>query len=183
VTRAQELKATIEGLIAQADEWLEGEGVEQDKKRFDLYADCRYYLQNIQIPCRFELEELEDGSSAFLRGRFEEAHRQRYNFDLPESPLEIATVRVVGRGTIKGVSLLESEDGAGEDASDAITRKEQVYFDGGWKETPIYDRTELRPGNAVAGPAVVVQDDTTTVIEPGFKGAVDSFGNILIEEA
>jgi N-methylhydantoinase A len=58
-----------------------------------------------------------------------------------------------------------------------------VYFDGGWKETPIYDRTELRPGNAVAGPAVVVQDDTTTVIEPGFKGAVDSFGNILIEEA
>jgi N-methylhydantoinase A len=182
-TRAQELKATIEGLIAQADEWLEGEGVEQDKKRFDLYADCRYYLQNIQIPCRFELEELEDGSSAFLRGRFEEAHRQRYNFDLPDSPLEIATVRVVGRGTIKGVSLLESEDGAGEDASGAITRKEQVYFDGGWKETPIYDRGELRPGNAVAGPAVVVQDDTTTVIEPGYRGAVDSFGNILIEEA
>ena len=112
-----ELKATIEGLIAQADEWLEGEGVAEDNKRFDLYADCRYYLQNIQIPCPFELEELEDGSSAFLRGRFEEAHRQRYNFDLPDSPLEIATVRVVGRGTIKGVSLLESEDGAGEDAS------------------------------------------------------------------
>jgi N-methylhydantoinase A len=62
-------------------------------------------------------------------------------------------------------------------------RKEQVYFDGGWKETPIYDRGELRPGNAVAGPAVVVQDDTTTVIEPGYRGAVDSFGNILIEEA
>ena len=182
-TQAQDLRETIEGLIAQADEWLEGEGVKEQKKQFDLYADCRYYLQNIQIPCRFELEELEDGSSAFLRGRFEEAHRQRYNFDLPESPLEIATVRVVGRGKIKGVSLLESEDGAGEDASGAITRKEQVYFDGGWKETPIYDRTELRPGNAVAGPAVVVQDDTTTVIEPGFKGAVDSFGNILIEEA
>src|SRR5215213_2699700 len=112
-TPAQELKATIEGLIAQADEWLEGEGVSEEDKRFDLYADCRYYLQNVQIPCRFELEELGDGSSAFLRGRFEEAHRQRYNFDLPDSPLEIATVRVVGRGTIKGVSLLESEDGAG----------------------------------------------------------------------
>src|ERR687884_186044 len=129
-TRAQELKATIEGLIAQADEWLEGEGVAEDKKRFDLYADCRSYLQNIQIPCRFELEELEDGSSAFLRGRFEEAHRQRYNFDLPDSPLEIATVRVVGRGTIRGVSLLESEDGAGEDASGAVTRREQIFFDG-----------------------------------------------------
>ena len=182
-TPASELKTTVEGLIAQADEWLDGEGVREEDKRFDLYADCRYHLQNIQIPCRFELEELTGEDSTFLRGRFEEAHRQRYNFELPDSPLEIATVRVVGRGTIKGVGLLESEDGAGEDASSAITRKEQVYFDGGWKETPIYDRGELRPGNAVAGPAVVAQDDTTTVIEPGYRGTVDSFGNILIEEA
>ena len=36
-------------------------------------------------------------------------HRQSYDFDLPDSPLEIATVLVVGRATIKGVSLLESE--------------------------------------------------------------------------
>ncbi len=182
-TRAGDLKETIEGLITQADEWLDGEGVEEDKKRFDLYADCRYYLQNIQIPCSFGLEELDDGDSAFLRGRFEEAHHQRYNFDLPDSPLEIATVRVVGRGTIRGVSLLESEDGAGEDVSSAVSRNEQVYFDGGWLETPIYDRRKLSPGNTVAGPAVVVQDDTTTVIEPDFAGAVDRFGNILIEEA
>jgi N-methylhydantoinase A len=182
-TPASELKSTVEGLIAQADEWLDGEGVKEEDKRFDLYADCRYHLQNIQIPCRFELEELAGEDSTFLRGRFEEAHRHRYNFELPDSPLEIATVRVVGRGTIRGVSLLESESGAGEDASGAVTRKEQVYFDGGWKETPIYDRGGLRPGNAVAGPAVVVQDDTTTVIEPGYRGTVDSFGNILIEEA
>jgi N-methylhydantoinase A len=182
-TPASELKETIEGLIAQADRWLEGEGVAEDDKRFDLYADCRYYLQNIQIPCAFDLEELREGDSAFLRGRFEEAHRQRYNFDLPDSPLEIATVRVVGRGTIKGVSLLESEDGAGEDSSGAITRHEKVFFDGEWIETPIYDRAKLGSGNMIAGPAVIVQDDTTTVIEPGYAGAVDRFGNILIEEA
>jgi N-methylhydantoinase A len=182
-TPATELKTTVEGLIAQADDWLDGEGVGEEDKRFDLYADCRYHLQNIQIPCRFELEELTGEDSTFLRGRFEEDHRQRYNFELQDSPLEIATVRVVGRGTIKGVSLLESEDGTREDASGAITRKEQVYFGGEWRETPIYDRGELRPGNAVAGPAIVVQDDTTTVIEPGYRGTVDSFGNILIEEA
>ncbi|QYJ14967.1 Acetophenone carboxylase gamma subunit [Rubrobacter xylanophilus DSM 9941] len=182
-TPASELKTTVERLIAQADEWLDGEGVEENEKRFDLYADCRYYLQNIQIPCRFELEELGEGDSSFLRERFEEAHRQRYNFELPDSPLEIATVRVVGRGTIRGVSLVASEDGAGADASEAVLRTEKVYFGGEWVETPIYDRSGLRPGHAVEGPAVVVQDDTTTVIEPGYRGAVDRFGNILIEEA
>jgi N-methylhydantoinase A len=182
-TPASELKATVEGLIAQANEWLEGEGVEESHKRFDLYADCRYYLQNIQIPCRFELDELVGEDSTFLRERFEEAHRQRYNFELPDSPLEIATVRVVGRGTIKGVSLVESENGSGVDASGAVLRTEMVYFGGEWVETPIYDRGGLRPGNAVEGPAIVQQDDTTTVIEPGYRGAVDSFGNIRIEEA
>ena len=182
-TPASELKATVEGLIAGADEWLDGEGVGEEDKRFDLYADCRYHLQNIQIPCRFELEELTREDSAFLRGRFEEAHRQRYNFELPDSPLEIATVRVVGRGTIKGVSLVESEDGASEDGSGPIRRKERVYFGGEWVETPVHDRGGLRPGDNVDGPAIVVQDDTTTVIEPGYRGAVDRFGNILIEEA
>jgi N-methylhydantoinase A len=180
-TPVSELKETIEGLVSQANDWLDGEGVSGENKRFDLYADCRYYLQNIQIPCRFELGELTGEDSSFLRARFEEAHRQRYNFELPDSPLEIATVRVVGRGTIKGVSLVESENGAREES--AVLRNEQIYFNGGWRETPIYDRGRLRPGDAVEGPAVVVQDDTTTVIEPGYKGAVDRFGNILIEEA
>ncbi|MBX6764832.1 MAG: hydantoinase/oxoprolinase family protein, partial [Rubrobacteraceae bacterium] len=129
------------------------------------------------------LDELSGEDSTFLRERFEEAHRQRYNFELPDSPLEIATVRVVGRGTIKGVSLVASEDGAGTDASEAVLRTEKVYFGGEWLKTPIYERSRLRPGHAVGGPAVVVQDDTTTVIEPGYRGAVDRFGNILIEEA
>jgi N-methylhydantoinase A len=182
-TPASELKTTIEGLIAEADEWLDGEGVGEEDKRFDLYADCRYHLQNIQIPCRFELKELTGEDSTFLRSRFEEAHRQRYNFELPDSPLEIATVRVVGRGTIKGVSLVESENGASEDGSGPVLRNERVYFGGEWVETPVHDRGGLRPGDKVDGPAIVVQDDTTTVIEPGYRGAVDRFGNIRIEEA
>jgi N-methylhydantoinase A len=182
-TPASEMRERVEALIAEADEWLTGEGVEEEKRQFDLYADCRYYLQNIQIPCRFDLNELRDGDSAFLRGRFEEAHHQRYNFELPDSPLEIATVRVVGRGTIRGVSLVESEDGAGEDASGAVLRNEKVFFGGEWMEAPIYERAMLRPGNAVPGPAIVAQDDTTTVIEPGYQGSVDRYGNILIEEA
>ena len=179
-TPAPDLKARIEDLMEGAGEWLDGEGVAEADKRFDLYADCRYHLQNIQIPCRFELDEVVGEDSTFLRGRFEDAHRQRYNFDLPDSPLEIATIRVIGRGTIKGVSLVESENGGGPDPSGAVMREEQVYF-GGWAETPVYDRNELRAGNVLEGPAIIQQDDTTTVLEPGYKGSVDRFGNILIE--
>ncbi|MDI3340867.1 MAG: hydantoinase/oxoprolinase family protein, partial [Sphaerobacter sp.] len=184
-TPAEALRATVERLIAQADAWLDSEGVAAHQKRFDLYADCRYYLQNIQVPCRFTLDELVDGGPCtFLRAGFEQAHRQRYQFDLPDSPLEIATIRVVGRGTITGVSLVEPpERAAGPDAAAAILRHGRVYFHGAWVATPIYQRARLRPGHVLVGPAVVVQHDTTTVIEPGYQGSVDRFGNILIEEA
>src|ERR687893_512390 len=173
-TPASELKGAVEGLISQADEWLAGEGVDEDQRRFDLYADCRHYLQKIQIPLHFEIDELSGEDSTFLRDRFEDAHSQRYNFELPDSPLEIATVRVIGRGTIKGVTLTESANGA--DGTEAVIRTERAFF-GGWVENPILDRNKLRPGDEIAGPPVVVQDDTTTVIEPGYKGAVDRFGN------
>ncbi len=182
-TPASELEEEVEDLKAEAEAWLEGEGVEEDQRQFDFYADCRYYMQNIQIPCQFTLEEIAGEDCTFLRERFEDEHRRRYNFDLPESPLEMATIRVVGRGKIRGISLQESEDGASPDASGAINRRDDVYFDGEWMETPVYARGKLRPGNNIPGPAIVVQVDTTTVIEPGYKGSVDSYGNILIEEA
>ena len=51
-------------------------------------------------------------TALFIRSRFEDTHKQRYNFELPDSPLEIATLRVVGRGTIAGVTLTESENGS-----------------------------------------------------------------------
>jgi len=181
-TPASELRERMEELEAEAEEWLRGEGVEEDKRQYGLYADCRYYMQNILIPCEFELDEVEGEDCTFLREQFEEKHRQRYSFDLPDSPLEIANIRVVGRSEIQGVSLQESEDGAGTDASDAVDHRNEVYFDGGWRETGIYDRDKLRPGNEISGPAIVVQDDTTTIIERGYRGLVDSYGNILIEE-
>jgi N-methylhydantoinase A len=57
-----------------------------------------------------------------------------------------------------------------------------VYF-GGWKRTPIYDRTALSPGMVFDGPAIIEQADTTSVVEPGMHARVDAFGNILIEVA
>ncbi|MGI8541549.1 MAG: hydantoinase/oxoprolinase family protein [Rubrobacteraceae bacterium] len=181
-TPSSEMRERVESLVAEADEWLAGEGVAEEKRVFDLYADCRYYMQNIQIPCQFALYEIAGEDCAFLRETFEEAHRTRYNFELADSPLEIATIRVIGRGQIKGVSLVEvSGNGHGGDASPSILRTEGVYF-GGWKDTPVYDRAKLHPANVIEGPAIVSQDDATTVIEPGHRGTVDRYGNILIED-
>ena len=53
-------------------------------------------------------------------------------------------------------------------------------FAGESVSTPIYDRERLRPGHRIEGPAIVVQDDSTVVLEPGYAGAVDEYANIII---
>jgi N-methylhydantoinase A len=48
-------------------------------------------------------------------------------------------------------------------------------------QTPVYDRSRLSPGDRLAGPAIVVQMDATTAIPPGWSGAVDASGNMVLE--
>jgi N-methylhydantoinase A len=55
-----------------------------------------------------------------------------------------------------------------------------VRFNGGWLDTPIFDRASLGRGATLAGPAIVEQPDTTVVIDPGATAIVDDLGNLVI---
>ena len=58
-----------------------------------------------------------------------------------------------------------------------------VYFEGSWHDTAVYDRLSLPVDSIVQGPAVLMQSDTTILIEPGLQGRVDSYGNTVVERA
>ena len=175
-TPGEDVLAAVDELIGEAGAWLDAEGVDAGDRAFDVFADCRYYRQDIQIPVALERTALLNGYAARLRGDFEGEHRRRYGFDL-EANVEIATLRVVGRGTSSDVEL---KGAAGGSAELAIDRHERVHFDGEWHDTPIYERTQLAPGHTLAGPAIVEQEDSTSVIEPGWTGTVDDAGNITV---
>jgi N-methylhydantoinase A len=55
-----------------------------------------------------------------------------------------------------------------------------VYFDGSYHDTPIYDRRDLAPGNEIDGPAIVVEDDSTVVVQPAYTATVDRYANLEI---
>ncbi len=175
-TPGEEVLAAVDELIGEAGAWLDAEGVDAGDRVFDVFADCRYYRQDIQIPVALERTALLNGYAARLRGDFEGEHRRRYGFDL-EANVEIATLRVVGRGTSRDVELKAA---AGGSAELAIDHHERVHFDGEWHDTPIYERTQLAPGHVLAGPAIIEQEDSTSVIEPGWTGTVDDAGNITV---
>ena len=178
-TPAEHLHEQLEGLASEADEWLEREGIAKDIRAYEFFADCRYHMQDIQIPCLLELSEVQNGYAGRLREQFEGEHRRRYGFDL-DVPIEIATIRCVGKG--ERPLTLSRDDSNGSSSGDGIDRHEQVFFDGEWHETPIYERSALRAGQVIEGPAVIIQQDTTAVVEPNYSAAVDGYSNLIISE-
>ena len=174
-----DVAAAYDGLREEAVAWLRDEGVDPTDHAFDYYADCRYYRQDIQMSIPVALDALTgERGLAEIKGDFEDRHDRQFGFSL-DAPLEIANLRVIGKGTVQGVELTAEALGD-EDPSAARLATESVYFGDGFHETPVYDREQLRPGNRLAGPAVVIEDDATVVVQPDHVAEIDRFGCIEI---
>lgn len=169
----------LRSLEDEARTWLITEGVDEDDHAFEYSADCRYFRQDIQMSIPVTIEELRDEAGlAEIKNDFEARHNRQFGFSL-DAPLEIANLRVIGRGTLQGVTIEEREL-VDSDPSDAEIESNEVYFDGSHHETPIYDRTELQPGNELVGPAIVTDADSTVVVQPNHTATIDRYGNIEI---
>lgn len=166
----------------EATEWLESEGVGEEAHAFDYFADCRYYRQDIQMSIPVDIEKLrgETGLNE-IKGDFEARHDQQFGFSL-DAPLEIANLRVVGKGEIQGVTI-EQQELRESDASHAEVDTSEVYFDGDYYDTSIYDRTKLDPGNELDGPAILVADDSTIVVQSNHTATVDRYANVEINRS
>jgi N-methylhydantoinase A len=92
----------------------------------------------------------------------------------------IVNYRLVAMG-VRPKPRLESRESSSVDANAARKGGRRVHFkDEGWVKCGVYDRDLLKPGNVVLGPCVVEEWDTTTVVNVGYTGTVDVFGNIIL---
>ncbi|WP_049892010.1 hydantoinase/oxoprolinase family protein [Natronococcus amylolyticus] len=169
----------LHDLKGEAGSWLASEGVDEDAHSFDYFAECRYFRQDIQMSIPVTIDNLRsEAGLAEIKNDFEARHDRQFGFSL-DAPLEIANLRVIGKGTVQGVTI-EEEELTASDPSDAVIDSNDVYFDGDNYETPVYDRARLRPGNEIEGPAVVTDNDSTVVVQPDHRATIDRYGNIEI---
>jgi N-methylhydantoinase A len=93
-----------------------------------------------------------------------------------EIDVEVSVVRVRGRGLQDKPRL--PRPGAG--GSPAARGRRLVHFRAGEVEAAVYDRDTLSPGVTLAGPAIIEQLDSTTVVPAGWSLRVDSYGNLTL---
>jgi N-methylhydantoinase A len=175
----EEVLAILDELEGRAREWMADEGIARSRQGVTFAADMRYHGQGYEIPVPLDLDEVRAGDLAELDERFNALHEQLYGFRMPDTASEIVNLRAIATGDLPKPELPEAEL-EGEDASGAIVEQGEILFAGERRPTPIYDRGALRPGNRFAGPAIVTEFDSTTVVLPGYLAEVDRYSNILI---
>ena len=158
--------------------WLREEGVDEFRQRVSYEADVRYFRQGYEFSLELDPERVGAGALEDLARRFGLAHERIYGFKL-EQPVELVNLRAVGVGAVQKISLPKF-DKEGPNPSAAVVEQHRAYFDGSFASVNVYDRSRLRTGNRVHGPAIIVQMDATTVIHPNHTGEVDEYLNILI---
>jgi N-methylhydantoinase A len=177
----EEILSILGELEGRARAWLQAEGIDQGAQRVRFNVDMRYHGQGYEIPVQVDPERVRREGLEHLSEAFNELHEQLYGFRMSATPAEFINLRAIGSGELPHPDLPVGEMG-GADATGAITDSEhRLLHEREWVSAPIYDRGRLEPGNRIAGPAVVTEFDSTTVVLPGFEAEIDRFYNILIK--
>jgi N-methylhydantoinase A len=121
---------------------------------------------------------------AQLHEQFHAAHTRAYGYDARDDAVELVNVRLTALGVSPKPRLPALPQG-GTDPAEALTGQRPVWFSEttGFTPCPVVDRTRLRWGNVVPGPAVIEEMDATTLVHPGFQATVDQYGTLLLRRS
>jgi N-methylhydantoinase A len=149
---------------------------------FNFAADLRYRGQEHTIPIPVTCPDDLTGSTAVTRQRFDAQHDRRYGHAAPDQSIEIVNLRLV-------VTVARMDDAISrwlstpwEAEHTAPAERRAVVYDDPARplEASIVWRQGLAAGAKIAGPAVIEEPNSTTLVPPGDHAVIDAWGNIVI---
>ena len=157
--------------------WLQQDQGHTGAHRLFYSAEMRYRGQAFELDTPLAAEAVAAADGAAIAEAFHHAHETVYGHADRAAPLQIVSVRLVISGETPKPAMPRHESVA---APAPMVREVPVWLDGQTRQAGLYRRADLRAGHRFAGPAVVTQEDCTTVVPPGFTVAVDEWTNLRI---
>jgi N-methylhydantoinase A len=177
---ADELGSTLDELAEVTRERLRAQGIGVSDLAFTYRADIRYHGQGFELGVDIDRAALTgEAGLAAVAAAFDAEHERLFSF-LLDADHEIVSLTVVATSPLTTIALPELEAGDG-DISGAFVRDTEIFVDGARQTAGLYDRTLLRAGDVVTGPAIVVEMDSTALVLPGHAATVHPSGALLIE--
>jgi N-methylhydantoinase A len=179
------LRDHLSHLMAEATAWFVKEEIKRSDRALYLSFDMRYVGQNFELPVAVgsatsgKVPTLIDVDR--MRTRFYAVHDQFYGFHNESDEVEIVNIRLTASAATTRLNAIKAEKVKSRPAP--VENRPAWFSDSRPSRTPVYDRTELRAGQEISGPAIIEQFDSTTVLYPKDRLVVDSALNLLIEVA
>ena len=190
-TAPQRLTTADWELINRLFQEMEGEGrrilrtagVPEAQITVRRSAEMRYSGQGHEVDVQIPPGALSAASLATITESFEAAYRLLYSRTPMGVPLEALNWRAVVSGPAPDLTITAGLAAAA--AAPAAKKHRAAYFAeaGGYVDTPVYDRYRLDPGARLAGPVIVEERESTTVVGPGARLSVDPHRNLVAEPA
>ena len=171
---AAALDKALDALAGEARAELAGQGIASERIVVHRRAHVRY--EGTDTP-----DLVEAGTAPEMKTRFEEAHRRRYGFTMPEKALVIEAASVEAVGAVEEASNPFAIGTGGGGPPTEPVAKVAVHVGGVERETPVFRREALGAGDAVDGPAIVLESTATTVVEPGWRAHLAPSGDLVLE--
>lgn len=170
VTEIAAAEAALAELAAEAEAEVRAQGVAASAITTIRRAHLRYRGSHQPL-------EVEFGSEAEMRARFDTAHRARYGFSAGERELVIEALVVEAIGGAGEIS--EAPQALTDTTPEPIDRVLMV-IDSAPCKVPLYDRDLMRPGQVVNGPAILRERTGTNIVDPGWRAEINEFGHLIM---
>ena len=178
-----EIEALYAGMEAEGRAAIEGSSVRPEAVVIQRAADMRYVGQEHAVTVELPRDFFERRDREAIKRHFDAQHEVRYGTSAPGEPAELVSLRATVTGTMRKPPRATLPEGGPDPSPEALARRKPVYFRsaGGFVETPVYTRDALCAGNRIAGPALIEEHASTTVLAPGDALEVDVLGNLAID--
>jgi len=141
--------------------------------------DCRYAGQSYEIDVPYR--KARTLGQAFLES-FHRLHKRLYSYRHDRRPVEIVNLRIKAVAMTPKIPLRREPRAASLDPQ-ALVKTQAIHSGRAVREGSVYDRSKLRPGNVLPGPALIIDPESTAFLPPGYRAAVDPYLNLVIRKA
>ncbi|HZD39913.1 MAG TPA: hydantoinase/oxoprolinase family protein, partial [Terriglobales bacterium] len=162
---------------------LENSGVPAADIVYQRTADMRYVGQGHEVSVLLPEEAMGPEHLSQITAAFEDTYEKLYGRKGPDVPLEVINWRVVASGPRPKMNLKLPRAEAGSDKVRKGSRLAYFPEEGGYLETPVFDRYAFKPGMRFDGPAIVEERESTLIVGVNGHGHVDDGLNVIVEFA
>ena len=182
---AERANAILDRIGGECRALLAREGFDDTRQRLQIQIDAKYEGQTSELTVDLPVERFSAAALPAIESAFTREHRRTYGYSV-EEPVQVVSLRVIGRG-------VADRDGPADDLGPGVDlpatgparapADRRVYFGPGhgWLSTPVAGRPALAAAGGIAGPLIVEEYDSTTVVPPGWRAASADHGCMALE--